>query len=158
MKTNQVDRSILTLRIPHMAGCENCYTLATQKADPKTYMVWGFALRDPNGTELGRFKDSIRCACADHTQERNDLTPCENCGVLGNASDRTASTRVETHPIIEALSVVATYRKHLNGALLDHAESYLGDLELSDDDRRVLVEIHTQISELINVSPKVVRA
>lgn len=158
MKTNQVDRSILTLRIPHVAGCENCHTLATQVADPTTYMVWGYALRDPNATELSQFNDSVRVACADHTQERNDLTPCENCGVLGYASDRIASNRIETHPIIDALSAIVTYRTHLDRPVLDHAESWLGDLELSDDDRRVLVEMRTQITELLNVSPKGVRA
>ena len=59
--------------------------------------------------------------------------------------------RVETHPIIDALSIVATFRSHENRALLDLAESYLTDVELSDEDRRVLVEVYEQIGDLLGL-------
>lgn len=46
---------------------------------------------------------------------------------------------VETHPILDALSVVATFRDHEDQAMLGGAESYLNDLELSKEDRRVQI-------------------
>lgn len=55
----------------------------------------------------------------------------------------------ETHPIIDAMSVVATYRTHLDRALLDHAESYLEDVEPDEEDRRVLLEVRANIDSVL---------
>ena len=58
---------------------------------------------------------------------------------------------VETHPILDALSVSATFRDHENRALFDSAVSYLDDVELSEEDRRVLVEVYEQIGDLLGL-------
>ena len=62
----RLDRSVLTLRIPQLVGCNACHMAAITNAHPEDTMVWGYAMRDPDAVELSQYRDSVRCACAIH--------------------------------------------------------------------------------------------